>query len=72
MEDVFAVLMVQFVTQQKVLRARMESVNAEPIQSVLRQKRLKIYHHAHLLHAIMTLRLRLVRCKGLLMKFVNW
>ena len=72
MEDVFAVLMVQFVTQQKVQRARMESVNAEQIQSVLHQKQLKIYHHAHLLHAIMTARLQLVRCKGLLMKFANW
>ena len=54
MEDVFVVLMVQFVTQQKVLRARMESVNAVPIQNVLRQKELKIYHHAQILHAIMT------------------
>ena len=60
MENVFAVLMVQFVTQQKVLRARMESVNAEQIQNVLHQKALKLYHHAHLLHAIMTTQLQLV------------
>ena len=59
MEDVFAVLMVQFVTLQKVLRAQMESVNAEQIQSVLRQKLLKFYHHAQILHAIMSLFLRL-------------
>ena len=60
MENVFAVLMVQFVTQQKVLRARMESVNAEQIQNVLHLKALKLYHHAQLLHAIMTPQLRLV------------
>ena len=52
MGNVFAVLMVQFVTQQKVLRARMESVNAEQIQNVLHLKALKLYHHAHPLRAI--------------------
>ena len=58
----FAVLMVQFVTQQKVLRVQMESVNVEQIQNALHQKALKLYHHAHLLqiHAIMTPQLRLV------------
>ena len=60
MENVFAVLMVQFVTQQKVLPARMESVNAEQIQNVLHQKASKLYHHAHLLRAIMTPQLQLV------------